>query len=54
MTDPRIDDLYKEIIKIKKAMKNLAAIVDAMAWRISTNEERKRITILDDLKKELK
>ena len=38
--DPRIDDLSKEVRKVKRAIKLLTRYVDSALWRVSSGEER--------------
>lgn len=38
--DPRIEDLFEEIKKIKKAISVLAMNIDGITWRVATDEER--------------
>ena len=40
MLDPRIEDAFKEIEAIKKAILILASNLDGVTWRVSTDEER--------------
>ena len=39
--DPRIEDLFQQIDKIKKAILILAGNLDGVLWRVSTEQERK-------------
>lgn len=41
MTDPRVEDNAESIKKIKQAILDLAANLDGLAWRASSEEERK-------------
>ena len=41
MLDPRIEDNAKKINKLKKAILILTGNVDGIAWRVSSEEERK-------------
>ena len=41
MLDPRIKSNAEEIQKIKKAILILAGNLDGVAWRVSTDEERR-------------
>ena len=38
--DPRIDDLFEEVKRLKKAIERLTYYVDAAIWRVSSDEER--------------
>lgn len=41
MLDPRIENLFKEIEKLKLAMLVLAGNLDGVSWRVATEEERR-------------
>lgn len=51
--DPRIESNAEEIKKIKEAIMSLAAIVDGIAWRTSSEEERKGINVVAEIKEKL-
>lgn len=49
--DPRIESNAGEIKKIKEAILRLVAIVDGIAWRGSSDEERKAgINVVEEIR----
>ena len=52
MLDPRVETNAEEIKKIKEAILILVGNLDGIAWRVSTDEERKAgIEIYDKIQK---
>lgn len=45
MLDPRVLDNAKEIKKLKEAILRLAAVLDGIAWRASSEEERRGLDV---------
>ena len=41
MLDPRIESLAERIKNLEEAISVLAALVDGVAWRVSSEEERR-------------
>lgn len=50
MLDPRVEDNAEEIKKIKEALLHLTTILDGVAWRTSTHEERAGLNILAEIR----
>jgi len=50
MVDPRIEDNAKDIKKNKEAILQLATILDGVAWRTSTHEERAGLNIVAEIR----
>ena len=50
MLDPRIEDNAKKIKENKEAILHLATILDGIAWRTSTHEERAGLNILAEIR----
>jgi len=54
LLDPRVEANAEEIKKIKKVILILAGNLDGVAWRVSTDEEKKAgIEIYDRIQKTL-
>jgi len=45
--DPRIDDNAEKIKQLEKAIRILARILDGVAFRVSSDEEKAGIDVLD-------
>jgi len=52
--DPRVEDNAKKIKQLKEAILALADSLDGIAWRVSSEEERKGIQIASEIRVMLK
>lgn len=48
--DPRVQDNAEEIKKLKEAILHLAAVIDGVAWRTSSEEERRGLDIRAEIR----
>lgn len=50
MLDPRIDDLFEEVKKLKEAIMAIANTLQCVAYRVSSDEEKKGLDIPKEIR----